>query len=256
MIQYAFDGTYIGFLTCIFESFSRKDQHVILTLENSELSLLFQEEIQIISDKERAERVLKGIKKAAGANIAWDIFQVFLSEDPKAWNASFQIIKQIFIGKTDILNNYGDPDVLYFSQTLKKVSRERHRMKAFVRFSKDNTGVYHALIEPDFNVIPLIIDFFRKRFADQPWLIFDVKRKYGVYYNLKSVEEVKLEEHISKDQTLPVLSIEIDEKDQLYAKLWQSYFKSTNIEARKNLKLHLRHVPKRYWKYLVEKTDN
>nr|WP_312696155.1 MULTISPECIES: DUF4130 domain-containing protein [Sphingobacterium] len=25
------------------------------------------------------------------------------------------------------------------------------------------------------------------------------------------------------------------------------------MEERKNIKLHLRHVPKRYWKYLVEK---
>ena len=33
----------------------------------------------------------------------------------------------------------------------------------------------------------------------------------------------------------------------------KNYFKSTNIVARKNTKLHTQHVPKRYWKYLTEK---
>ena len=33
------------------------------------------------------------------------------------------------------------------------------------------------------------------------------------------------------------------------------YFKSTNIKSRKNMKLHLQHVPKRYWKYLTEKSS-
>ncbi|MGK4566274.1 DUF4130 domain-containing protein [Flavobacterium sp. 3HN19-14] len=43
------------------------------------------------------------------------------------------------------------------------------------------------------------------------------------------------------------------DKEGLYALLWNDYFKSTNIPARKNMKLHLQHVPKRYWKYLTEK---
>ena len=38
-----------------------------------------------------------------------------------------------------------------------------------------------------------------------------------------------------------------------YQELWKAYFKSVDIPERRNLKLHLQHVPKRYWKYLVEK---
>jgi probable DNA metabolism protein len=43
-----------------------------------------------------------------------------------------------------------------------------------------------------------------------------------------------------------------DEEFQ-FQELWQNYFESTNITERKNIKLHVRHVPKRYWKYLSEK---
>jgi probable DNA metabolism protein len=44
-----------------------------------------------------------------------------------------------------------------------------------------------------------------------------------------------------------------DEKEELYQHLWQQYFKSVNIVSRKNTKLHIQHMPKRYWKYLTEK---
>ncbi|RZL34744.1 MAG: DUF4130 domain-containing protein, partial [Pedobacter sp.] len=46
---------------------------------------------------------------------------------------------------------------------------------------------------------------------------------------------------------------QLNEKEELYTHLWKDYFKSTNIESRKNTKLHVQHVPKRYWKYLTEK---
>ncbi|MGY0039832.1 DUF4130 domain-containing protein [Pedobacter sp. NJ-S-72] len=52
-----------------------------------------------------------------------------------------------------------------------------------------------------------------------------------------------------KDTSGSILS----EKEGFYAVLWKDYFKSTNIAARKNTKLHIQHVPKRYWKYLTEK---
>lgn len=40
-------------------------------------------------------------------------------------------------------------------------------------------------------------------------------------------------------------------KDE-YQKLWKTYFKSTTIEERKNLRLQTRMMPKRYWKHIFE----
>jgi probable DNA metabolism protein len=44
-----------------------------------------------------------------------------------------------------------------------------------------------------------------------------------------------------------------DENEELYQTLWQQYFTNVNIKARKNMKLHIQHMPRRYWKHLVEK---
>ena len=45
-----------------------------------------------------------------------------------------------------------------------------------------------AIVQPDFNVLPLIEKHFRERYADQRWLIYDVRRKYGLYYDLQTVD--------------------------------------------------------------------
>lgn len=252
-MYYLFDGSYAGFLCCVFESFERKEQNVNPLMPQQFSGDFFIDKRDIYTDSAKAKRVQDGLQRKIGVEKTKDFYRVFLSEDEKAWNASFKIITAIFKTGIAILENFGDVDVLYFAQTLKKVSRERHRMKAFVRFQKSSDGMYFALIEPDFNVLPLVADFFRKRYADQLWLIYDVKRKYGLLYDKVAVSEVALSPEQKQSLAAPVIAISLDEQDEKFQNLWQQYFKSTNIEARKNLKLHLQHVPKRYWKYLVEK---
>lgn len=252
-MYYLLDGTYTGFLSGVFESFERKERGIYPIPKEAYTGDFFQESREIVSDPEKARRVQEGLRKKLGTSEAMDFFRVFLSEDVKAWQASYRIIRQIFTTQENVLQNFGDADVLYFAQTLKKVSRERHRMKAFVRFQKSSDGLFFAVIEPDFNVLPLITDFFRNRYADQRWLIYDVKRKYGLMYDSQSITEVYLTPEEKDALSVQAESISLDERDESFQRLWQQYFKSTNIESRKNIKLHLQHVPKRYWKYLPEK---
>jgi probable DNA metabolism protein len=42
-------------------------------------------------------------------------------------------------------------------------------------------------------------------------------------------------------------------KEKNYQNLWRKYFEHVNIKERKNMKLHIQHVPKRYWSLLTEK---
>ncbi|PRD46597.1 TIGR03915 family putative DNA repair protein [Sphingobacterium haloxyli] len=252
-MYYLFDGTYLGFLSCVFESFERKEFNVIPLMQKDYRIALFAETRTIVTDSRKALRVQNGLQERVGKAGTMDFYRAFLSEDRKAWLASFFILRQTFGGRTDVRQDYGNAHVLYFSQTLKKVSRERHRMKAFIRFSKSSDGLFFALVEPDFNVLPLISDFFRERYADMPWLIYDVKRKYGLLFDMRQVGEVQLSLEETKNTTIPTVVTTMDERDELFQHLWKQYYTSTNIEARKNMKLHLQHVPRRYWKYLVEK---
>ena len=84
-------------------------------------------------------------------------------------------------------------------------------------------------------------------------MIYDVRRNYGFMYDKTKVFEIQLFEHTQVNLSIALETIELDDSELKYQRLWKQYFKSTNIEARKNTKLHIQHVPKRYWKYLIEK---
>src|SRR5690606_4947901 len=98
-------------------------------------------------------------------------------------------------------------------------------MEAFVRFKLTSDEIYLAEIEPDFNVLPIIAKHFRDRYQDQKWLIFDNRKHYGIFYDLKTVEviEMKFNNNLSEQKGLEMLK-----KDEyLYQQLWRTYFTKT-----------------------------
>jgi probable DNA metabolism protein len=214
--------------------------------------LLFGTTHMVETDRKKADRVWRGLRKQKnGQRAANRIYKSFLSELPGTENTIYQYVRLIFSSSGHEAQDYSNPVVLKITQTVKKVGREKHRMDAFVRFRLTRDGVYVSTISPDFNVLPLIATHFKARYADQPWLILDVKRGYGIRYDLKDVHVAKLEDPRRFTDGLPVDILDPAEVD--FTRLWKQYFKCTNIQARKNTALHLRHVPGRYWKYLSEK---
>ena len=251
MTTYLIEDSFTGFLSAVFDKFERREEKVKIALPGHSNFSLFDATHTVEACQQKMKRVADGIAKKAGKAALQDVYAVFLSEDVDMWNDMLYILTLMFSQEADILNNYGDEKVMRFHTVLKMVHRERHRMKAFIRFKKSADGLFFAVIEPDFNVLPLITGFFKTRYADQPWLIYDEKRKYGCYYDLHKVEEISLLPQQETSEQLPAMSLVEDEL--LYENLWKDYFKSTNIESRKNLKLHLQKVPKRYWHLLPEK---
>ena len=136
----------------------------------------------------------------------------------------------------------------------KKVTDEYTRALQFVRFQKTVDNIYFAILEPLYNILPLTIDHFRNRFSDQQWIIYDVKRKYGIYYDCNTIHEVTF-----SDTTLlnlqQILSTpeNLAQNELLLQTLWKSYFKTICIKERLNPRKQKKDMPVRYWKYLTEK---
>lgn len=255
IVDYIFDGSFAGLLTAVFESYERKHLRVQLLLEH-QTSNLFGEVVRIHSNPQKAERVWKGLEKKTDSKSCKNFYKAFLSEDPQIFQHLLNYAWYLFNHPDGHFRNYGNVHVLAITQMSQKVHREKHRMEAFVRFQKSSNGLYFAIIHPDFNVLPLIVRHFRSRYADQPWVIYDKKRKYGIHYDLQQVHEVTFDFKTAQDLSPATTDITMDEKEGLYTTLWKDYFKSTNIVERKNIKLHIQHVPKRYWRYLTEKEDS
>lgn len=249
---YIFDGSLPGLLSSVFEWFERKPGKIALKSIEIFQPEAFAECFNVTTQLEKSDRVWAGLQKKLGKDWLRKFYCSYLSEIPEAYNHLFHFACYIFNSSPGAENNYGNEHVIALSKYAKSVEREKHRMEAFIRFQKTGEGMFYCGIDPDFNVLPLISGHFKNRYADQQWIIYDLKRKYGLHYDLNTVSEVTINftNGINKQNPASVL---MDEKEELYTTLWKDYFKSANIVARKNTKLHLQHVPKRYWKYLTEK---
>jgi len=246
-----YDGSFNGFLTAVFKAFEEKIHVADIQRNGQAQNALFSETEIIFTQMDKAKRVWNGIQHKSSTAIK-NVYFAFLSEHRGIEILLYRYIQKLFASPTSVHSNYSDPSILKIAQLAKNVGREKHRMEAFVRFQLTKDELYFANIEPDFNVLPLISKHFRSRYTDQSWLIYDVKRKYGLYYDLKTVELVLLDLEEMYTNSIRKNDRFLDE-EYGYQELWANYFKSTHIKSRINKKLHIQHVPKRYWRYLSEK---
>jgi len=252
--SFTYDGTFEGLFTCVFEAFYRKQfpQQIF----KQEVSALFAENYHVITDVQKANRVVAGLRKKISESAVQMLFTCWLSELEGIEMLLFNYICKSFRATKSIELNFADPDVLELSKIFRKVQREAERMRQFVRFQKTADQFYFAAIKPLYDVLPMVADHFEDRFADQQWIIYDIKRKYALYYNLKKTEIVHFED-LQIDFQTGKLPCELLAEGELYFQSgWRQYLRSISIKERKNLRLQRQFMPKRFWKYLTEKQGN
>ena len=267
MVVYVFDGTMDGLLTAVFDAFSLKEEPQELLAEGDALPLFCERTYQVTTDEEKARRVWVGLEKHLSREALRLISVSWLSELRELNTSLFRYICKVF-RQGDISRNFADPDVLAVTNIARRVLHEQLRMKQFIRFQKAKDGTYLAVVSPDHNVLPLITAHFQDRFNDQPWLIYDVKRHYGYYYDggtgvpgreSTGVIRVTFENEAAVPFDLGNGKLDADvlsDNDQLFQDLWRTYFKAICIKERMNPRKQLKDMPRRYWKYMTEKNGH
>jgi probable DNA metabolism protein len=253
MIVFSFDNTFEGLLTVVFESYQRRQfPDEILTGEGSQ-PVLFASTITIETDDRKAERVWKGIVSHSSKVNAHRIYRVFLAGMPDTPMLLVKYIRFVIDSTKNEETNFSEPVVVEFNKLHQKVCKEAHRIQMFVRFQKTVEGSYYASFAPMYDVLPLCIPHFRDRYANQPWIIYDLKRNYGFWYDLKNVSRVVFDDLKVNLQNGQLHSSLLAEDEKLFQQLWKQYYHSICIQERKNDKVHRQLLPKRFWKYLPEK---
>ena len=136
----------------------------------------------------------------------------------------------------------------------KKLPRRLRNMLLHVWLSESVglVGSEMCIRDSKCNALPLAVGYFRDRFADQRWLVYDLKRRYGYAYDLHEVREVVFES--LSDAPSERLTDDLLDADELaFQRLWKSYFDALAIPERFNPRLQRRQMPARFWKYLIEK---
>lgn len=187
-----YDGSFNGFLTAMYIAFENNIEVMGFQRDHTEQKGLFMDNLIITTQKTKAKRIWESIEKKSHTAIR-NIYFAFLSEADGVDFILYQYIKKLY-GK--LVDPVIDQMALIEAKILKlaiQVDREKSYIESSLDFQTTYNTVRIAELEPVFNILPLISRHFRVRYSKHPWILFDTKRKYGIYYNGHSLEMITKE---------------------------------------------------------------
>jgi len=253
MNLFIYDKTFEGLLTTIYDALELNVKPDKIVSSNHYQDDLFATKYEVITDTGKFDKLWNVIKSKSSEQNCQRIFKAFLSELTGIEMIIYDYVQLIIKTDYNVELDFSHDAVLRVNNIQKKVGRESHRVIMFTRFQKTIDDIFYASFDPKYNVIPLTISHFRSRFADQKWIVFDTRRKYGYFYDLENVREVTIGKNKINYETGKVDEDILHVSEKLFQKLWKNYYDSINIKERENLKVHMQFLPKRFWKYLPEK---
>ncbi len=253
MNLFIYDQTFEGLLTAINDAIDlniKPDKIISTKFFQDDL---FATKYDIVTDSDKFDKIWNQVKEKSNEQNCQRIFKAYLSEISDIEMIIYNYIKLIIETSYNVEVNFSEDSVIKINNIQKKVGREAQRVLMFVRFQRTIDDIYYASFDPKYNVIPLTVAHFRNRFADQKWIIFDTRRKFGYYYDLKDVREITIGKQKINFKSGKVDNDVLHVSEKLFQKLWKGYYDTINIKERKNIKVHIQFLPKRFWKYLPEK---
>jgi len=244
MKDYVYDGSFDGLLTAIFHAY-KEESPVKLLKELDYIPHLFNEKVTILTEIDKADRVYNSIYTKLSYDTLLNVYYLYLSDIQDIETLILDYIRLCF-KYSDTINLAKNNDIIRSVDKYKRrVSGEAHLFTGLVRFKEITPLVFYAQIEPDHNILPLILGHFKQRFSDQHFIIHDLKREYAILYDLKEayLHDLSLEEGRKLATLAAADSLE---------NLFKSFYKATTISERHNERQQRSYMPKRYWKHLVE----
>ena len=249
MTTWLYDGTFDGFLSCVFDMYWQKKMSIRIRKEQEHIRGAFEDVLFMPTIIANAERVWAGLSKKAAPEQLQQFFSCYLSELPAEEDNMVGYIRYMFDTAVPDAGNFY---VMHTEQLSKKVYKEKHRMESLVSFQLTKDNIYYAIISPDYNVLPLMVRHFKEHYGDQYWLIYDQRRRFGIYYNLQHVETVRLQFNANYEARYHHSGNTWTPEDELYQQVWKACNKGEMLTNGNDQRLQLQHMPRRYWKYCLQ----
>ena len=251
---YIYDGTFDGFLTTVFEVYASKQKPLQIISCYSWEPGFFDENKHIATDRKKAERVWKGIIARSSMDVARMFYLSFASEIKGIEDEMYQYLEKLFADTTGTYyQNLLDENSFTLYRVARKVGYEIHRFKGFVRFQETIDGMLFSIIAPDHDIVSMLAPHFASRYANSSWIIYDSKRDKGIYFDTSEIIEMNFTDKQFNKLMGNLNEGAKSEEEDYYKELWKAFHKAVNIKERKNTRLLLHWMPRRYWKYLPEK---
>lgn len=237
---YYYDGSFEGFLCCIFDSYANKEVLTAIYGDEDFVPTLFASRA-IQTDREHANRVYKKIVKCSPYTA--DLLQKgFLTCLPEKELHMYRLVVKLLREGPGFLRNFSDETLHPVAKAVQHLMGEAHLLKGFVRFSELG-GVLGSEIEPKNRVLPVLRSHFCARYQNEKFFIYDRTHQEALFYAAGKAVIRPLEDF----QMAPP-----DETEATYRILWKRFYDTIAIRERYNPKCRMTNMPKRYWGTMTE----
>ena len=240
---YTYDGSFEGFLCCIFDSYANKEVLTAITDDEDSAPILFPVRA-IQTDSGHAGRVLRKLHKLSpyGEELVRRGFLTCM-EDREI--RLYRLVVKLLREGPGFLRNFSDETLHPVAKAVQHLNSEAHLLKGFVRFSELG-GVLGGEIAPKNRVLPLLRSHFCARYLNESFFLYDRTHKEALFYAGGRAVIRPLEEF----QMAPP-----DETEAKYRLLWKRFYDTIAIRERENPRCRMSNMPKRYWGTMTEFQD-
>lgn len=237
-----YDGTFLGLLTVIYDYY--KDlKNIEISADSNQISMF--KKVYVDTNFVKAKRVEEVICEKFSQKTFKDLFKVYKSNHDKKEETVANIIKGLFKYGEDYVNSTEEYSIL-FREILKNFSSENHTYKGILRFREIQDDFLFAQMEPNNDILEYLTVHFIKRMPNEKFIIYDKNREKASINIYGETEIVKVVEMNPEDT----------DEEKIFKSAWRMFYDSIGIDERKNTKLMISNMPKKYWKYLPEKNKN
>ncbi|MGI5984948.1 MAG: DNA metabolism protein [Clostridiales bacterium] len=240
-VIYTYDGSFDGFLCCVFESVYTGELPFSIRREEDSPMTLYDVR-SIVTDSAKAERVRASIPLKISERALELVITVFCSCLAEKELRILEFLLRAYREGGKLCFKLGDAAVAPLLSAEKHLLREAHHLKGFIRFA-DVGGALVAAITPKNYVLPFISQHFVLRYSNEQFMIFDKTNKSALVYQNGRAEILQID-HVA----FP----EISESEARYQALWKQFYNTVSIESRENPRCRMTHMPKRYWENMLE----
>ena len=240
MTAYRYDGSFAGFLTCVWDALESGGSPAAFLLPDDGATLW--ELREPTTDRERARRLYAALARRVSPAFQKLIARGFLTCLPQKELDLFALIRRGLREGDRVRQDLSDPVMARVNLALVKMWTEWDHLKGFVRFSELD-GALVGEIEPKNRVLPLLASHFAHRYPMERLALYD-----------RTHREIFLSDR-GRWKIFPAEDFRMmpaGAGERAYRELWRNYFQAVAIEGRINPKCQNTHLPKRYRHVMTE----
>ena len=245
-----------GILTGVYDAWEMKialhcaHNDIQLLCSPSDNCALFCEYHTVTPSEEKAGKVASTLQRKLGQDFYETILTAILAIDlsPKKKMDKADAVYHTIVAALGspkgarVLEHLSNPYIYRIFELSRATASEAHHLKGFLRFSELQNGVLFSTIHPRNNALPILAEHFADRFPQENFLIYDENHLLAAVHRAGMPYAIVDASDLNAD-----LLQRYSENEEMFRKLWLTFFESIAIEARKNPKLQAQNIPKRFW---------